>query len=301
MATFAKPENQASKMVAKAVRLGEASHGQAGDGLIRSVGTARAYQQSLTQAARWGQSEGLPNIKRWSNETGLRYLSYRADQVSQKTLDLDRQALQILPNIEKLECIKSRYAAEYSLAKASRSYTKNQVTALAEAQTDRHALATRIASAAGLRAHELHTLRRIGEKPPSTHREWSADRFMGMEGDRYTVTGKGGLVREIVIPAELATQLEAVRHEQPAKVVDRGVYYEQHYDIGAGNRWSRSFTGVSNSVLDYSTGAHGLRHGYAQRRLDELSQRGMVYTDALRVISQEMGHFRPDITEVYLR
>jgi hypothetical protein len=29
--------------------------------------------------------------------------------------------------------------------------------------------------------------------------------------------------------------------------------------------------------------------------------RGMDYREALEVVGQEMGHFRPDITEVYLR
>ncbi|MDF5425801.1 site-specific integrase, partial [Vibrio parahaemolyticus] len=51
---------------------------------------------------------------------------------------------------------------------------------------------------------------------------------------------------------------------------------------------------------NWSTGAHGLRHSYAQERMSEL-QKNMTYEKALEVVSQEMGHFRPDITEVYLR
>lgn len=30
-------------------------------------------------------------------------------------------------------------------------------------------------------------------------------------------------------------------------------------------------------------------------------QRRLVYDDALEVVSQELGHFRPEITEEYLR
>ena len=34
--------------------------------------------------------------------------------------------------------------------------------------------------------------------------------------------------------------------------------------------------------------------------MDEL-QRSLVRADALEVVSQELGHFRPEITETYLR
>jgi hypothetical protein len=61
--------------------------------------------------------------------------------------------------------------------------------------------------------------------------------------------------------------------------------------------WSKA----SNFELGWSTGIHGLRHNYAQQRMEELQSRGFYYSDALAIISQEMGHFRPDITEVYLR
>ena len=299
--TFAKPENQAAKMVSKALRLGSASHDRKGSGTVHSVGTARAYEQALKQAASWGLVQGFHGVKHWTNETGLKYLDYRSEQVGQKTLDLDRQALQILPKIDKLDRIKSTYEAEYSLAKIGRAYTVNQIKAIAESQSAKHALATEIAAAAGLRGHELHTLRLASERAASTHREWTSERFTGLEGDRYTVTGKGGLIREIVLPTRLTERLEATRHAEPVRVVDRGVHYEQHYNIGAGNRWSSSFTKVSNSTLGYSTGAHGVRHGYAQQRLEALQQRGFIYENALLIISQEMGHFRPDITEVYLR
>jgi hypothetical protein len=35
--------------------------------------------------------------------------------------------------------------------------------------------------------------------------------------------------------------------------------------------------------------------------MEELQSKGFYYSDALAIISQEMGQFRPDITEVYLR
>ena len=57
---------------------------------------------------------------------------------------------------------------------------------------------------------------------------------------------------------------------------------------------------ASERVLGWSTGAHGLRHSYAQERMAEL-QASLSRDAALTTVSQEMGHFRPEITETYLR
>jgi integrase len=49
------------------------------------------------------------------------------------------------------------------------------------------------------------------------------------------------------------------------------------------------------------TGSHGLRHNYAQDRMEQLTSGGMSYDKALATVSDEMGHHRPEITQVYLR
>ena len=51
---------------------------------------------------------------------------------------------------------------------------------------------------------------RIADKRPAL-----ASKFAGREGVRYTVQGKGGLVREVLIPVHLAQQLEALRLDEP--------------------------------------------------------------------------------------
>jgi integrase len=162
-------------------------------------------------------------------------------------------------------------------------------------------LATRIAHSAGLRAHELLTIRLAGERHASTHREWSSDRFAGRDGERFTVEGKGGLVREVLLSRELAAQLEATRLAEPQQVADRGVNYMQHYDIGGGRAWSQSFSAASQRELGFSNGAHGLRHSYAQERMEELQRNGMNYEDAKGTVAQEVGHFDKETTEAYLR
>ncbi|WP_244958596.1 hypothetical protein [Pseudoalteromonas fuliginea] len=88
-------------------------------------------------------------------------------------------------------------------------------------------------------------------------------KWLGREGSIYAVKGKGGLIRDVLIPNALATQLEQRRLAQPITVRDREINYLQRYEIGGGYKWSCSFSKASN-------GGHGLRHSYAQERMDEL-------------------------------
>lgn len=294
MATFRSPAAQAGHVM-KSLQ---------GD-TIRSVGTARNYEQGLTRVAEWAQQERVQGgLRGMTPELAVRYLEQRGEVVGQKTLDMERQATQAmmthvtgqLPAGERLPVIKS----EHDQVLSGRAYTPEQVALIATAQTGHNRLATEIAHAAGLRAHELLTLRRADERAADL-RPALDTKFQERSGEIYTVQGKGGLIREVLIPSGLAARLEERRLDAPQPVTDRGVHYQSSYDIGAGKRWSSSVSAASERALGWSTGAHGLRHSYAQERMFELQYAGLSRDDALETVSQEMGHFRPEITETYLR
>lgn len=304
MPVFRTPASQAKKALRRVLALKTPRHDNRDDGKVHSVGTARSYQQALTRVAEWmRERRDNKGLERLTPEEARAYLEERALVVRQKALDQERQALQVLPLVGKLERIKSSPSLKPTrLALEGRAYTPEQVEVIARAQTPRNALATRIAYASGVRAHELLTLLPADERPPSDHREWSPERFDGRGDVRlYTVEGKGGLKREVSLPLHLAEQLEACRLRKPERVTDRGVRCNQHYDLGGGQAWSQSFSAASKNELGWSTGAHGLRHSYAQDRVDELQGNAHGHASTLETVSQELGHFRPDITRVYLR
>jgi integrase len=187
------------------------------------------------------------------------------------------------------------------LSEQSRAYNTEQIARIAAHQATHNALATEIALAAGLRAHELLGLRRTHHREPD-HRPAHSMKFSGIRESTigYSVHGKGGLVREVRIPISLARRLEKTRLAEPRAATDRGINYQQMYAIGGGQPWSKSVSAASKKALGWSNGAHGLRHAYAQQRMAML-ERHLPRSQALEVVSQEMGHFRPEITEVYLR
>ncbi len=273
---------------------------------IKSVGTVRNYEQALKNVATAMVNQGQ-HLRDLDHDRAISYLEQRAEEVGQKSLDIERQAIQSmfrhvtgrLSEGETLRVVKS----EHEQILNSRAYTLEQTHAIANNQKEQNSLATQIAYSAGLRAKELITLLPIEERPADSRRnkEPLNEKYKGRTGQRYSVIGKGGLVREVMIPENLAKQLEDRRLEQQREVIDRNIFYQQHYNIQAGRNWSQSFSRSSKQVLGWSNGGHGLRHSYAQERMDELRSQGLTWEYALEVVSQELGHFRPDITEIYLR
>lgn len=293
---FSSPEKQAAKQAASVIKRLQGNQ-------IKSVGTVRNYEQALKNVALAIHSQGL-SLRTLEVTQAINYLEIRAEEIGQKSLDMERQALQALfqhdtkklAENERLEVIKSQH--EQILE--ARAYTQQQVQEISKNQSIKNSLATEIAYRSGLRAHELLTIRRA-EEQPADKRPAHELKFSGREGEIYTVKGKGGLVREVLVPHDLAAKLESRRFDTPQEVTDRGVFYQKNYDIGGGHNFSKSFSRVSQSCLGWSSGAHGLRHSYAQERMDELQAGGLNRAAALAIVSQELGHFRPEITEVYLR
>lgn len=189
----------------------------------------------------------------------------------------------------------------------SRAYTDAQIKEIAESfKLERERLSVLLMRDAGLRVHEMYTLRKPGEgKPISNQRDWVKERHLERDGVKYIVTGKGGLTREVMISKPLAERLEKLRLKKPQKVRDRKVVYRQRYNLLGGNNLSKRFSNASKVELGFSLGAHGARHSFAQARMAVLtasvSNHGLTAKQIKRIVSQEMGHMRPNITNTYLR
>lgn len=291
-----------------AAKLDLSIRGSRSTGRIHSLETFHKYSGCLRRAGQWAKEKyGLRHLADLTAEQAQTYLEHRAAaKISQHQLNVERKVLEFVTGQDSLQRVASQVAKPKL---TSRFYTPVQVEMVQRAQTESNALATRIAYEAGLRAHELLTLRRADEDQASRHRRWRPERFQGRAGIRYIVTGKGGLKREVLLSKATAERLEERRLEAPREVVDRGIRYRPVYDLGGGNRWAVSFSAASERALGWSRGAHGLRHSYAQERLRELQGLrdaegkpvGLDYREAKEVVSQELGHFREDIVNTYLR
>lgn len=279
---------------------------------IKSIRTADTYESIIARAAQWlaeetaaGREKG--RISTMMPDQAIRYLESRKRDLGQKALDQQRTALQCmmryatgqLSEKERLPLLTSE-KFKPSLKPKPGAYTAIQIEMVREAQKEKNALATAIASHCGLLAFELLTLRPMSEQPP-TRKPYRPERFLHMVGESYTVVDNAGICREVVLPTELAEQLERFRLPTPETVTDRGIVYQRHYGIAGGAPWSMSFRQASQRALGWSRGTVGLRYTYAQERLLTLQLSGLHYRDALDVVAEEMGNHSGSATLRYLR
>ena len=304
---FRSPEKQAHWAAVKMQSHNARSEARHKPGEQSSIGTSRAYEQSLKQLAKHLQDNRQGDLKSVNRDQVGNWLRQRAEEVGQKQLDQDRQAAQAwlshqtgadvrIPRSEH----KTQIDESGNLAHQSRIYEDQQLDRIQDRLEEHNSLGVQICRETGARAHEIGTIAKPSEQPPND-RGWRNDRFEGKDGVTYTVQGKGGLVREVKMSRDTADRLDQQRREQPVTDRDRGVNFTIRYNIGCGQSLSQAFTRASKAELGWSAGLHGIRHVYAQDRLDKMQERGYNFDDAKEIVSQEVGHFRPETTDTYLR
>ncbi len=297
MTSFRKIEDQAKSAIIKCTRHGSSRAQE--DNLvrkfIRSLGTESKYKSCITVFLKWCRTNGF-NTSHITADVGLLFLQQGANKWSQKTLDGYRQALNLVFGLELEYVLSGKPTILYP-----RAYRIEQILFLMQKASNDLSLSIAISAFAGLRALELDTICSSNELSEDD-RDWIAQRFEGMDsGVSYVVTGKGGLRRKIFLSVVLSQEMELRRLEYPTKKTSRKIHYTKRYDLTGGQMFSQQFSRLSKSVFGWSTGAHGLRHTYAQSRLDYLQRQGYAWRDALEIVSQEMGHFSINNTLAYFR
>jgi integrase len=283
----------------RAVSVHGVSRAQLGDlnpVAIRSVATENGYRSAVNQYHQWLAAYRLSPREAQTIGMLLEFLDEYAEAHAQASVDHMRLALQKCYSV-KLGHVESGLPQIVR----GRAYHFRELERILERQTRRNQLSVLLCIDAGLRAHECLTLfpRDCGE--PSSYREWSKERFTGRKDYQvFLVKGKGGLVREVAVSLPIAEAVNQTRRPEPRMVTDRGINHESYFDLAGGQALSASFTSASQKALGWSLGLHGLRHAFAQERLQVLisilgSER------ALLVLSQELAHFREAVSLQYLR
>ena len=292
-----KNKARAWRLIQKRSALGKSRSYGRENKLISSIGAQRSYHSAISLYLCWREENNLPTSEQDKLCDLINFLSEIAEIFRQKTVDQYSGALAIIFK-KKLPHIKSGIPENNE----PRNYYLSEVLIVIQHLDEKNALAILLCYFAGFRAHEIATIKHFNEAKKSNTRKWSNDRFKDIDKYQlYLVAGKGGLVREVAIPSELAEVIEKKRYNTPKKVKDRGIYYLINYGLGFGKALSESFSRASLKHLGWSTGLHGLRHSYAQNRLYKLINLGIPFNDALKIVSEELGHFRASITLCYLR
>ena len=107
-------------------------------------------------------------------------------------------------------------------------------------------------------------------------------------GDKIDIQGKGGYHRTALIGKEMYEKIASY-------VTNTGSFSISRYSYEK----ALKFAFAENNVK--YEGTHSLRYTYAQNSFIDKVNSGIESKEALRQVSEEMGHHRPDITLTYLK
>jgi len=156
---------------------------------------------------------------------------------------------------------------------------ENPSELISHLKSETHQLVAELQWQGGFRIHEIQGIRE------SSFVSWTDS--SGREHFGVEVKGKGGFERVVELPKE--TWERAKEHvEEWGRINFK--YQEYLSDL----RQSALTTGQAYQ------GSHGLRYCFAQEKYQELINSGWGHNEALKEVSEMLGHHRPEITEHYL-
>lgn len=286
---------------------------------INSRGTRQKYHIYARDFARWASNNtGLQNIKNvkpehisgWLNSKDIRPATKRNYLSAMRFVhELTPKTRYYLPENEKFQ---EKFGVNLDYVpkvKGNHGWTQTEIDraldlAREQGNTD-ISKAIRLAYGLGLRRREIVSMER-----------WQAE--AGIREGSYPVgrEAKNGRPREV--PTGDIYQKEVLKSaidgvERGEKVFDQDltsrqlgdrfynwIYDNRHLIETPEGREMRAWTDRNGQEHQNQLTLHGLRHTYAKEQYREYIAEGRSESEAKRLVSENLGHSREDITETYL-
>jgi hypothetical protein len=286
-------EREAVKADLAAANIAATSQEIAARTVLPSPDSARQYASTWAQCGNYAKETfGVKSLEKLTGEHVAAYLDFK-HELGQAKDTLDSQAAhlgKLAAALEKwngqnydtirqgVESMRPTIAEAPGKALADRAYSDPQSVVAALPAGDLR-LAGRILYESGVRISEgtrieASQLRGIG-----------VDKYTGRQVGRFEYTGKGGKIGTGSTSVPTYRELEKI-------VAEKGLFSVSQADFRS------ALKEAAGSEYD-GRSAHGLRYNHAQERLHELQVYGMSRDQAKAVVSKEMNHERPEITELY--
>lgn len=287
-------EREVIKAALAAENLPATSQNIAARSIIHSPNSAKQYASTWAQCGEYAKENfGVKSLEKLTGEHVAAFLDFK-HECGQAKDSLDSQAAhlgKLAAALEKwnggnydsirqgIESMRPTIAEAPEKALADRAYAdpRGLVNSLPAGDLR---LAGRILYESGVRISE-------GTKIDASQlRGLGNDKHTGKEIGRFAYDGKGG-------KAGLGTMTVQTYKELEMAIAANGGRFE----VGQADFRCALKTVAGNEYDGRS--AHGLRYSHAQERLKELQAVGMSRDQAKAIVSKEMNHERPEITELY--
>jgi len=261
---------------------------------IRSFKTAKEYYGVWKNFAIFAKNElGINSIHQIRAEHIELFIESKAD-LSTKSLQnissafgkleaIMREKLGMDVNFGSREDFSGRFLANKIASELTSTSTRgayeNPSELISHLSNETHQLVAELQWQGGFRIHEVKDIRQDSFK---SWTDGKGEVHYGIE-----VRGKGGFERTVEVPKDLWDRAKEMV-EKDGKI---DFSYQNYLSDLREASWS---TGQAYQ------GSHGLRYCFAQEKYQELVNEGWGHTEALKEVSEMMGHHRPEITEHYL-
>lgn len=181
---------------------------------------------------------------------------------------------------EEIKAVRAQARQELDNTQQARAYSDPRLLVAAIGRPD-HQLAASIQLEAGSRLRETNIAAKdmLGLKP---------DPMSGQLMGWYSAQGKGGKHLEKMVSIGTYNRLEK--------------HIEAHGALRInGTSYRDSIKEAARTTNQHYHGSHGLRWNFAQERFREVQECGLTSIEAMKTVSEELGHNRIDITLHYLR
>jgi len=268
---------------------------------IYSYGTADTYLPYWKNLADFAKkNKGIKDIEKISNRTVKEFLQSKIRDINCKST-FSKISSAILKMEESLNRYSQKNGSEKSynwekIVDNQREISKEKLNNSIEGRgfnnpklvidnlplnNENHILAAKIQHESGVRINEVSLIKKkqlsgIGKDPYN-------EKDVGI----VTVKGKGGKTREVYLTPETYKSLENNVKNDDFKI--------------AKTSYTLAIKEAALSSNQVYTGTHDFRHKWVQDRYIELSKIGFSERQSMAAVSEEIGHVRPDITEVYLK
>ena len=267
---------------------------------IHGISTANDYQQVWRQILEFAkETEGIRDIEKLTGAIVANFLESRVELgIAKDSFDKYASAAEKLSvalngysamvghgNIysftDAIKPVRALARAELDSTQQARAYTDPRQLVAAVQRPD-YQLASSIQLEAGSRFRETSniTVRNL--------QGLKVDPHTGQTMGWYATQGKGGKSLEKMVSPATYSLLEKHIQTHGAFRIDGSSYRE-------------SLKAAAAASQQQYHGSHGLRWNFAQERYKELQTHCLSATEALQVVSTELGHNRIDITMHYLR
>ncbi len=260
---------------------------------IHSFATKTRYFGIINDFVDWLYRQGIKRVNQVTTDKVIQFLREKAFRTTQKTMRTNMAALkkffQSSPWVEKRELVEAIEAVYHEILYLARESGEAKPFSNPERVID-HLKEPQHKSVATI---QIETGARIDDVPKVAN--FMINQTPGKDFLIVIEKSKGGRDRELDF-SDRVEKFMRIRDE----ALLLSIYIRKKGWRSIKEEYYEDLKNAASALKETYTGAHAFRVNYAQRRIQELLERGLPEKEALKIVTKELGHNRVSMAKSYV-